>query len=63
MESTNGERWGRDPLDFIDSCMDGTTCPDAQWCRENKPETCPLYDNEFELDPEVPLTKVIKLDN
>jgi hypothetical protein len=49
-----------DPLDAIDGCMDGTTCPDARWCRKHKPEICPLLDDQFELDPEVPLDKVIK---
>jgi hypothetical protein len=48
-----------DPLDYIDGCMDGTECPDADLCREERPEGCPLLDDEFELDPEVPLDKVI----
>jgi hypothetical protein len=53
----------KDPLDSIDGCMDGTTCPDAAWCRENIPagEGCPLLDNNFELDPEVPLTTIINV--
>jgi hypothetical protein len=30
--------------------MDGAECPDADLCREHKPETCPLFDDQFELD-------------
>ena len=42
-----------DPLDHIDGCMDGTECPDAHWCREYKPEGCPLLDEIVDVDPEV----------
>jgi hypothetical protein len=49
-----------DPLQYIDGCMDGTECPDADICREEKPEGCPLLDDQFELDAEVPLDKLIK---
>jgi len=49
-----------DPLDYIDGCMDGTECPDADTCREDKPEGCPLLDDEFNLEPEMPLTSVIR---
>jgi hypothetical protein len=51
-----------DTLAYIDGCMDGTTCPDADTCRERQPETCPLVDNDFDLDPETPLDRVIKND-
>jgi hypothetical protein len=51
-----------DPLDYIDGCMDGTTCPDADVCREHKPEWCPLQDPDFNLEPEMPLDRVIKND-
>ena len=49
-----------DPLDFVDGCMDGTTCPDAGRCREDAPESCPLLDDQFELDPELPLDSIIE---
>ena len=49
-----------DPLDYIDGCMDGTECPDADTCREHKPEWCPLQDSDFNLEPEMPLDKVIR---
>jgi hypothetical protein len=49
-----------DPLAYIDGCMDGTECPDADICREEQPEGCPLLDSEFELEPELPLDRVIK---
>jgi hypothetical protein len=50
-----------DPLDYIDGCMDGTCCPDADICREDKPEGCPLLDDEFIMEPEMPLDKLIKM--
>jgi hypothetical protein len=50
-----------DPLDYIDGCIDGTECPDAGICREHEPEWCPLQDPDFDLDPEVPLDKVIRM--
>lgn len=47
-----------DPLDAIDGCMDGTSCPDANTCRRLRPEGCPLLDDEFQLEPEQPLDKI-----
>lgn len=53
----------RDPLDYIDGCMDGAECPDAEVCRDEKPEGCPLLDDQFEIDPDVPLDKAMFNDN
>jgi hypothetical protein len=51
-----------DPLRYIDGCIDGTECPDADVCREHHPESCPLLDNDFEnLDRATPLDKVIRM--
>jgi hypothetical protein len=49
-----------DDLRYIDGCMDGTECPDAARCREEKPESCPLQDVDFNLNPDDTLDKVIK---
>jgi hypothetical protein len=38
--------------------MDGTECPDADICREDRPEGCPLLDNDF-MEPEEDLDKAI----
>ena len=51
----------QDPLDLIDGCTDGTECPDAAWCREYTPHTCPLCNDQFEMEPETPLDEVLKL--
>ena len=49
-----------DSLRYIDGCMDGDSCPDSNICREKQPESCPLLDVDFELNPDTPLDKVIK---
>ena len=50
-----------DYLQYIDGCMDGASCPDAEDCRRLRPETCPLIDNTFEdLDRATPLDKLIR---
>jgi len=54
-----GANWNHDPLDYRDGCMDGAECPDAEICRGKKPEGCPLLDDQFEIDPEMPLDKCI----
>jgi hypothetical protein len=49
-----------DSLRYIDGCMDGAECPDAEICRDERPESCPLLDMDFdELDRATPLDKVI----
>lgn len=59
----NGKIHYHDPLDFIDGCMDGTECIDADHCRDERPESCPLLDNEFDIEPTMPLDKVIRETN
>ena len=56
---SDNDGWGRDPLFWIDGCMDGASCPDAATCREDGPESCPLLDDQFELPVELPLDKAM----
>lgn len=46
----------------IEHCTDGEDCPNAEWCRENTPDLCPMYDEQFIMSEFEPLDKVIKDD-
>jgi hypothetical protein len=43
----------------IDGCMDGWDCPDAELCNEHSPESCPLIDNQFDIDRTDPVDMVM----
>jgi hypothetical protein len=39
--------------------MDGWDCPDAEICNEEKPQFCPLIDNQFNIDRTDPVDTII----